>query len=209
MAPRLQQEPHVQAADRVTLHDRAEDNLRYIRDTMARAGSFTSVSGRGMVEAGVVGLAATAASLRFPYGLRPMIWSAIWIGAAVLAGAASWMEIRRKSSRAGESLSTGPARRFALAFAPALIAGAVLTAVLASEGLYGLLPGSWLSLYGAAVTAGGVFSVRPVPVMGAAFMTLGAACFLAGPAWQPYFLAAGFGGLHLFFGYRIARYHGG
>ena len=197
------------ASERVTLHGRAEDNLRYIRDTMARAGSFTSVSGRGMMAAGVVGLGATVASSRYPLGAQPVAWSAIWLGAALVAGVASWAAIRQKGARTGESLSAGPARRFALAFTPALVAGAVLTAVFAAQGLYLLLPGTWLVLYGAAVTAGGVFSVREVPVMGAAFMTLGAVCFVADPLWHQYFLAGGFGILHLFFGFRIARYHGG
>ena len=67
----------------------------------------------------------------------------------------------------------------------------------------------WLVLYGAAFTSGGAFSVRPVPVMGVAFLALGAACFLAPPAWQPAFLIAGFGGLHLIFGVLITRQYGG
>ena len=111
--------------------------------------------------------------------------------------------------RAGQSLLDGPARRFALAFAPALVAGAVLTVAFVATGQTSLLPGTWLSLYGAAVTAGGAFSVRPVPIMGCAFLGLGALCFaLPAPA-QQYVLAAGFGGLHLTFGYRIMRHYGG
>ena len=207
-APRLHKDSAVHA-ERVTLHGRAEDNLRFIRDAMERAGSFTSVSGAGMMTAGAVGAAASALSTQVPYGPRPLAWVSVWVGAAIVAGVVSWIAIARKSARTGESLSAGPARRFALAFAPALVGGALLTVVLAARGLHVLLPGTWLTLYGAAVTAGGAFSVRPVPVMGAAFMALGAACFVADPAWQPAFLAAGFGGLHLLFGYRIARHHGG
>lgn len=192
-----------------TLHGRAADNLLFIRDAMARAGSFSSVSGAGMMFAGAVGCVAAVASARFPLDAEPMAWVAVWIGAAAIAAGGSWLAIGRKAERTGQSLSAGPARRFALAFLPGLVAGAVLTAVLVRRGEASLLPGTWLTLYGAAVTAGGAFSVRPVPAMGAAFMALGAACFVLAPGAQLYFLAAGFGGLHLLFGLLIARRHGG
>lgn len=191
------------------LHDRAADNLRFIRDTMARAGPFTSVSGVGMMLVGVVGLGAAAASARLLDGDHAERWLATWVVAAIVATVLSGVTIWRKAARTGQSLSAGPARRFALAFAPAIVAGAVLTAALTARGQLALLGGTWLTLYGAAVTAGGAFSVRPVPVMGAAFLALGAAAFVLGPAWQPLLLAAGFGGLHLLFGYLIARHHGG
>jgi hypothetical protein len=92
---------------------------------------------------------------------------------------------------------------------PALVAGAVLTVAFVATGESALLPGTWLSLYGAAVTAGGVFSVRPVPIMGCVFLGLGALCFAVPVQAQQLILAAGFGGLHLTFGYQITRHYGG
>jgi hypothetical protein len=89
-----------------------------------------------------------------------------------------------------------------------MLAGGVLTAVLFRAGMDGFLPGMWLLLYGAGVVSGGSASVRVVPVMGACFMAFGAAALLL-PAWGSILLAAGFGGLHIFFGTMIAVKYGG
>ena len=191
------------------LSDRAADNLRFIRDTMAHAGAFTNVSGAGTIGAGVVGLAAAIGASPVAIGPSPGRFLAVWVTAAVVAGAISGVAIGRKARRAGQSLVAGPARRFTLAFVPALLAGAVLTVAFAAAGQASLLPGTWLAVYGAAVAAGGAMSVRPVPVMGCAFIVLGAACFALPPQAQQYALAAGFGGLHLAFGFHIMRHHGG
>jgi hypothetical protein len=191
------------------LSDRAAENLRFIRETMAHAGAFTSVSGAGTIGAGVVGLAASLAASPVTIAADPRRFLAVWIAAAVIAGAISGIAIRSKARRAGQSLVDGPARRFTLAFVPALAAGAVLTVALAVAGQTALLPGTWLVLYGAAVAAGGALSVRPVPIMGCAFIALGALCFALPAQLQQVVLAAGFGGLHLAFGYHITRHYGG
>ena len=62
---------------------------------------------------------------------------------------------------------------------------------------------------GTAVITGGAFSVSIVPVMGLSFLALGALEIFAPAAWVNYFMAAGFGGLHIVFGGIIARRHGG
>ena len=201
--------PRQLSAMSMALGDRAADNLRFIRDTMARAGAFTSVSGTGMISAGALGLVASAIAPPLLLATDPRRFLAVWIGTACVAGAVSWLAIRRKAGRSGQSLIDGPARRFALAFAPALVAGAVLTVAIAAAGHASLLPGTWLSLYGAAVTAAGAFSVKPVPIMGMAFLALGALCFALPAREQQYVLAAGFGVLHLSFGYQIMRHYGG
>jgi hypothetical protein len=90
-----------------------------------------------------------------------------------------------------------------------LIVGAILTLVLYRAGLTGAIPGMWLLLYGTGIVTGGAFSVQIVPVMGTCFMALGALAMFCPFSWSSFFLAGGFGGLHIIFGFIIARRYGG
>ena len=87
--------------------------------------------------------------------------------------------------------------------------GAALTLPLHQAGEMALLPSVWLLLYGTAITSGGAFSVRTIPVMGICFLVLGGIALLSPVTWGGAFMAAGFGGLHVIFGLIIARRHGG
>jgi hypothetical protein len=188
------------------LHERAFDNLRFIRETMERAGAFTAISGRGIVAAGVVALGASAVTLREPHTAR---WILSWVAAAAVALALSAGLSVRKARALGVPITSGPAHKLVLAFAPALVAGALLTVILYDRDLTGLLPGVWLLLYGTGVAAGGALSVPAVPVLGVSFMTLGVAALFAPVEAGNWFMLAGFGGLHIAFGIRIARRYGG
>lgn len=189
-----------------SLHLRAEDNLRYIRGAMERAGAFTAVAGRGGALMGVTALAAAWLAARAG---SEEAWLRIWVAEAVLALTIGIIAIYRKAARVRISLASGPARKFALALLPALVTGALLSLALWRVGLVSLLPGVWLLCYGAAVLAAGAFSVPAVPLLGAGFMLLGALAVLSPPSWGDAFLAAGFGVLQIGFGLFIARRHGG
>src|SRR5271157_3222069 len=190
----------------VALDDRARDNIRFIRETMERAGSFTAVPGWGGVAIGITALGAAAIASR---ETLPRAWLAIWLGEAAVALAIAGWTTYSKASRAGSSLWTGPARRFAYSFAPPLLVGALLTVLLVRIGFPGAVPGVWLMLYGTGVVTGGAFSIRIVPLMGLCFMVLGAVALFCPWGWGNAFLAAGFGGLHILFGSVIARNYGG
>jgi len=188
------------------LHVHAMDDLRFIRQTMEAAGSFTAVPGWGTVAMGASALIAALVAALQP---TPGAWLATWMieAAAALTSAAATMS--RKARGIGLSLFSGPGRRFVLSFAPPLFAGAILTIVLAAGGRTAVLPGAWLLLYGTGVVTGGAFSVRIVPVMGLCFMLAGSVALFLPAAWGNLAMAAGFGLIHVVFGVLIARRHGG
>jgi hypothetical protein len=189
----------------VPIDRHAADNLRFIRDTMERAGSFTAVPGWGGVVIGVTAIVTGILS----WSRTPNRQFVFWICEAILALGIAFIAVRLKSKRLALSLQSRAARRALLSFIPPLLAGAVLTAVLYQLRVFSVLPGSWLLLYGAAVVTGGAFSVRIVPVMGLCFMCAGTLCLLAPAQWGDAFLMLGFGGLHAAFGAVIARRYGG
>jgi len=188
------------------LHDRALDNLRYIRQTMERAGSFTAVPGWGQVAVGATALVAALLAARQP---TPELWLATWLGEAVVALAIGGSTMVRKAFAVNDPLLSGPGRRAGLSLLPPMVAGGLLTVALSRAGLWHALPGTWLLLYGTGFVTGGAFSVRIVPVMGVCFMTVGAVALLGPATWGNWLMAAGFGGLHIVFGTIIARRHGG
>jgi hypothetical protein len=194
------------ATEPPALHARAMDNLAFIRDTMEAAGSFTAVSGWGMVAVGIIAAGAGLIASTQPSALQSLY---VWIAAAVLAPAVMLWAIVRKARRAHMPLLSGPGRKFVLSFSPPMLVGALLTIVLYRAGLVGTIPGMWLLLYGTAVVAGGAFSVKIVPVMGICFMLAGTIAVFAPAGWNDWIMAAAFGGLHIAFGVPIARRHGG
>jgi hypothetical protein len=187
------------------MQERAMDNLRFIRETMERAGTFTAVSGWGEVVIGGTAVIAAVIASR----LSLIGWVTTWLIEAGLAAGVAIGFMAAKARAAGMPLITGPVRKLILSFSPPILVGMVLTLLFVERGLETFLPGSWMLLYGTGVVTAGTYSVRIVPVMGAAFMALGACTLFAPPAWATALLIAGFGGLHIVFGALIARRYGG
>jgi len=188
------------------LHDRAMDNLQYIRETMERATAFTGISGWGQV---AIGASALAASFIAAQQKSFTNWLAIWCAEALVALLITGWSMDRKARAAKMPLLSGPGRKVAFSLSPPLFAGGLVTVVLYRAGLTNAIPGLWLLLYGTGVVTGGMFSVSAVPIMGLCFMAFGAAAFLAPAGFANWFMAAGFGGLHIVFGVIIARRYGG
>ena len=188
-----------------SLGDRAADDLRFIRDAMARSATFTAVPGTGGALMGVVGLAAAIVAAQQP---TPDRWLTVWLAAAGLAAVIGVTAIVRKARRAALALDGRTARHFATGLIAPLAAGAAITYALWSAGLYSVMPAVWLLLYGAGVLIGGMFAVRVVRITGALFMVFGLTAVVV-PQYGNVLLGAGFGALQTIGGIFIARRHGG
>lgn len=189
-----------------SLHGRAMENLAYIRDAMQRSHQFTAVPGYGGV---LMGVTAVGAGIIAGFQTEPLYWLGTWMTEAVLAFLIGILAMWQKSKSSETSLHSLPARKFALGFAPPLLAAVFLTALLLYRGSPSLLPPLWITLYGASVITGGAFSVRPVQMMGWIFMGIGAAAIIARPDLGNYFMIASFGLVHMVFGALIGRKYGG
>ncbi len=200
---RLVSKPHEQPP---ALHDRAMDNLRYIRETMERATHFTGISGRGEMAIGVTALIASVVAAQQPTFNS---WIAIWLAEGFISTLIGGWSMDRKARAVQMPLFAGPGRKAVFSLFPPIIAGGLLTIVLVRAGMNSAIPGVWLLLYGTGVITGGMFSVRAVPAMGLCFMALGAIALFSPPAYANWFMAAGFGGLHIVFGAIIVRKYGG
>lgn len=188
------------------LEARARDNLRFIRQTMEAATSFTAVSGWGMASVGAMAL--LIAPLAHQLASRGA-WILAWLATAAVAMAILAGASYRKAVRSKGQVLWGAGRKFLLAFGPPMAVALVLTLATWVRGDTAPLPAMWLLLYGAAVMAGGAFSVPSVPVMGGAFLGLGIVGLVTPAGSGDVLMAIGFGGLHLGFGAWIARRHGG
>ena len=195
-----------QKEDPPALHERAMDNLKYIRETMERATAFTNISGWGQVG---IGITALLSSLISAQQRTFKAWLTVWIAEGLIALLIAGWSMDRKARAAKMPLLSGPGRKVAFSLSPPIFAGGIVTVVLYRAGLTEAIPGVWLLLYGTGVITGGMFSVSVVPIMGLCFMAFGALALLAPAGFANWFMAAGFGGLHIVFGIIIARRYGG
>jgi hypothetical protein len=188
------------------LHAHAIEDLRFIRETMENAASFTAVPGWGGVAMGVTALATACVA---PRPSHVKAWLITWLAAALVAFALGALASYWKAHRVGKPVFTRPGRKFFLSLFPPVMAGAVISTAIYAAGQGHLLPAIWLLLYGVGVMSAGTFSVSVVPAMGLCFMLAGVGAMFCPGAWGNPVMALGFGGLHILFGAIIARRYGG
>jgi hypothetical protein len=189
----------------IELEHQAANNLQFIRDTMERAAAFTAVPGQGGILIGFTALIAGWIARHQTMTTQCYIW----LAEGLIAAALGFEALRRKSIRIAYPLGSRSAKRALLSFATPILAGAVLTVALLRANQIGFFAGLWLLLYGVAVVTAGAFSVRIVPIMGFCFLLLGAVALATPPQLANAWMMLGFGGLHIAFGFLIARQYGG
>jgi hypothetical protein len=205
-----------EAAPVAFLHERAMDNLSFIRDAMARSAPLTAVSGWGTVVMGCAALVgACVGSLRRTEDW----WIGAWLAVAFAGCLSGFAGMVLKSRRQRTPLFSAVGRNFALSLFPPIFAGVVLTEVLYERELDALMPGVWLMMYGVGVVTGGAFSIKVLPLTGFCFIFLGVYAFYPPvPIFDPVIgtltcadliLAAGFGLFHIVSGLYIAWRHDG
>ena len=185
----------------VEIDTHAQATLRYIRTSMDAAALVATPGSAGIA----IGLVGTIAAL-LAAGPGQAHWLTVWICAAPLATLMAATIMARQQRLQGRTLFGPSVRRFVLCLAPALLVGAVLTAVDLYDGNLRVIAGTWLLLYGCAVMAASAATIGLVAWLGGLFVLLGIAALLLPPGVHNLILGVGFGGLHLLFGaYLIGR----
>ena len=184
----------------------AEDHIKYIRDVMERTSTFTAVPGWGMMAMGLTAVAATLVASKY---LDTGLWILVWFIDSLIAMTLGGIAMGSKAHKSGIPLQSGSGRKFIMGFLPALFAGLIISIGLWKADQVSMLPAVWMLLYGVGAVTGGAFSVRVVPVMGMAFLLVGAGTVFMPLYWGNMMMGVTFGGFHLLFGYIVARNHGG
>ena len=195
----------------MTMNQEDLENLKIIRETMERSSSVTSLSGIGVMGMGAIALLGSyLAPLQSSDEARMYGWLVVAVLGCGIGVVSTWYQSRWQ----GPAMRLIAWRRFALALAPPILAGCVLTHIFLRIGYFEVMPGTWILLYGAGIITAGAFSIRLIPIMGMVFMLFGAiALYLPAswfqPVWQhmtpiDFYLGAVFGGVHVLFGAIIA-----
>src|SRR2546425_4902847 len=102
------------------LRDRALDNLRFIRQTMERAGSFTAVPGWGQAAVGATALAAAFLAAR---QRTPELWLVTWLAEALVALTIGGGAGGGEAYPPGDPHPSRPGRRVRVGLSPPRVVG--------------------------------------------------------------------------------------
>jgi hypothetical protein len=197
--------------------DEARDHLRVIRQTMERSTQYSTLSGWSGILIGLVAIAGVFMTRSIIGGHTVTVQAVrnaapqlglLWGLALVLAVAIEFVCNKRRAASVGKRVVSRLGAHIILAALPAFLAGGVLTAFFYMHNLLPYILGIWMLCYGLAICAVGLFSVRNVSYLGAAFVLSGAITLLAPVTIHLDMMALTFGGFHIAYGIIMARRHG-
>ena len=195
--------------------DEAREHLRVIRQTMERSTKYSTLSGLSGVLIGLTAIIGVLISQRIimaaPHPERKiqLLLGALWLAVLAVAVSIEFVCNKRRAARIGKRVASPLGAHIIVAALPSFIAATVLTAFfLIHQQLFSSVWGVWMLCYGLAICAVGLFSVRPVTYLGAAFVLAGAVTLLLPNQIHLFMMALTFGGFHIVYGVLMARKHG-
>ena len=197
--------------------EEARENLRVIRQTMERTTKYSTLSGLSGVLIGLTAITGVLVSQRIiahsylvhqpSRTIQPLL-GGLWLVLLLVAVAIEFACNKRRAARVGKHIASPLGAHIIVAALPSFIAAAVLTAFFYTNNMFSSVWGVWMLCYGLAICAVGLFSVRPVSYLGAAFVLAGAVTLLLPGPYHLYMMALTFGGFHIIYGVLMARKHG-
>ncbi len=193
--------------------EEARENLRVIRQTMERSTKYSTLSGLSGV---LIGLTAIASVLVTSHVLGTALDPAaaypklglLWLLTLALAVGIEFACNKRRAKSIGKRVASPLGAHIIVAALPAFVAALALTVFFVVHGLAPFVWGIWMLTYGLAICAVGLFSVRPVSYLGAAFVLAGAVTLLLPVQVALAMMALTFGGFHIVYGVLMGRRHG-
>lgn len=198
----------------------AEENLRIIRDLMERSTRYSTFSGLSGVFAGLVSIAGCLVQrfyvLSLPRETQSTAFLVNWTLVIALALGMDYLLTKRRAPLVGKTIISRLGKQMAMAAAPGLGTGVLLTLYFLQRGLIHDIYPVWMLTYGVAVCAVGLFSQKEVSRLGWAFLVAGALTLLvqtwAAPPLKAdidwLMMAVAFGGFHIVYGIVVSRRDG-
>ncbi len=197
--------------------EEARENLRVIRQTMERSTKYSTLSGLSGVLIGLAAIASVVVTSRVlsahvaahqPVQTAYPSLGVLWLVTLAVAVGIEFACNKRRARFIGKRVASPLGAHIIVAALPAFVAALALTAFFALHGLAAFVWGIWMLTYGLAICAVGLFSVRPVSYLGAAFVLAGAATLLLPVGYGVVMMGLTFGGFHIGYGVLMGRKHG-
>ncbi len=198
----------------------AQENLRMIRALMERSTKYSTFSGLSGVFAGLVSIIGCLVQWLYVLSLSPesraVPFIVNWAAVIALAIGMDFLLTKRRAAQVGKTVISRLGKLMALASAPGLGAGALLTLYFLHRGMMDEVYPFWMLSYGIAVCAVGLFSQKEVSRLGWAFLLAGTLTLLAQfllPSLRSAqiglaMIGISFGGFHIVYGITVSRRNG-